>query len=227
MFLYLFKGVFVFGFGKKSKASLIDDQGQPKVKYNIDALQDRHIDELIGICRGIAFDDLVTQKEAKLLLKWMDDHSEYMKQFPFDILHKNLKEMLSDDVLDNDEAAELLGILKGLIGEENKHETIVNGSSSLPLDTSLSDIIIPDNSFVFTGVFTVGTRKKCEELVCALGGEMHKTIKKNTNYLVIGDIGSEHWIHSSFGRKIEKAVQYREKGTGIRIVSEQHWIKYI
>ena len=212
---------------KKEESSHVDDQGQPKVKYNIDALQDRHIDELIGICRGIAFDDLVTQKEAELLLKWMNDHSVYLSEYPFNILHKNLQEMLSDDVLDSDEAAELLGILKGLIGEENKHEAIVNGSSSLPLDTNLPEIFIPDNSFVFTGVFTVGTRKKCEEIVCDLGGEMHKTIKKSTNYLVVGDVGSDHWVHSSFGRKIEKAVQYREKGTGICIVSEQHWIKYI
>ncbi|MDA7847865.1 BRCT domain-containing protein [Sulfurospirillum sp.] len=205
----------------------IDEQGQPKVKYNIDALQDRHIDELIGICRGIAFDDLVTQKEAELLLKWMNEHSAYLGEYPFNILHKNLKEMLSDNILDNDEATELLGVLKGLIGEENKAEAIVNGSSSLPLDTNLPKIIIPDNSFVFTGVFSVGTRKKCEELVCDLGGEMHKTIKKNTNYLVIGNVGSDHWVHSSFGRKIEKAVKYRDNDTGISIVSEEHWISFI
>lgn len=205
----------------------LDEQRQPKVKYNIDALMDRHIDELIGICRGIAFDDLVTQKEAEALLKWMNDHHEYLAEYPFNIIHRNLQEMLSDSILDNNEATELLGVLKGLIGEECKAEVIVNGSSSLPLDTSLPKIIISNSSFVFTGVFTVGTRKKCEEIVCNLGGEMHKTVKKNTNYLVIGEIGSEHWIHSSFGRKIEKAVEYREKETGISIVSEQHWINFI
>ncbi len=205
----------------------LDDQGQPKVKYNIDALQDRHVDELLGICRGIAIDDIVTEDESKNFLKWMNTHSNYMREYPFNILHRNLKEILSDNVLDNEEATELLGVLKKLIGEENKHKAIINGSSSLPLDTSLPKILIPDNSFVFTGVFTVGTRRKCEEIVCDLGGEMHKTVKRSTNYLVIGDIGSEHWIHSSFGRKIEKAVKYREKGTGVSIISEQHWIKFI
>lgn len=209
------------------KKKPIDDQGQPTVRFNADALQDRHTDELIGICRGIAFDELVTQQEAEMLLKWMNNHSEYMSDYPFNILHRNLHAMLSDGILDLEEATELLSVLKSLTGEGEKHEGIINGSSTLPLDKILPAIIIPDRSFVFTGVFTIGTRKRCEELVCDLGGEMHKTIKKTTHYLVIGDIGSEHWVHSSYGRKIEKAVEYRENGCNIAIVSEQHWVKYI
>ncbi|WP_292663272.1 BRCT domain-containing protein, partial [Nitratifractor sp.] len=76
-------------------------------------------------------------------------------------------------------------------------------------------------------VFTVGTRKQCEEIVVERGGKMQKYVTKSTDYLVIGDIGSEHWVHSSYGRKIEKAVNYREVGVPIAIVSENHWIKFI
>ena len=32
------------------------------------------------------------------------------------------------------------------------------------------------------------------------------------------------WAHSSFGRKIEKAVHMREKGLRIAIVAEPYWI---
>ncbi len=208
-------------------SAILDEQCQPKIRYNIDTLQDRHVDELLGICRGIAFDDLVTQQEAEALLKWMDDHSLYMNEYPFNILYKNLREMLSDNILDQDEATELLSILKSLIGEKNKHNNIINGSSSLPFDTNPPAVTFDGKGFVFTGVFTVGTRKRCEEIVCELGGELHKTVKKTTDYLVIGDIGSEHWVHSSYGRKIEKAVKYREKGMGIVIIPEEYWIKFI
>jgi hypothetical protein len=32
------------------------------------------------------------------------------------------------------------------------------------------------------------------------------------------------WAHSSFGRKIEKAVHMREKGSRIAIVAEPYWV---
>lgn len=42
--------------------------------------------------------------------------------------------------------------------------------------------------------------------------------------LVAGVLGSAEWAHSSFGRKIEKAVAYRDKGYGVEIISEQRWL---
>jgi hypothetical protein len=45
-----------------------------------------------------------------------------------------------------------------------------------------------------------------------------------TSFLVIGTFGSEDWAHSSFGRKIEKAMDLRRRGvSSIRIVGEDHW----
>jgi len=216
----------MFGFGKK-KENIIDDQGQPKVAFNVDALEDRHIDELIGICRGITADDIIVKEEASFLMSWLDSHRDRVNKYPFNILYTRLKEMLSDGILDSEEEAELIEIIKSLTGDNKKDTPVHQKSTSLPLTHPEPEIIIEGKSFVFTGVFTVGTRKKCEEIVCDLGGEMHKTIKKTTDYLVIGDIGSDHWVHSTHGRKIEKAVQYQEKGVDIKIISEHTWIKYI
>lgn len=47
----------------------------------------------------------------------------------------------------------------------------------------------------------------------------------DTHYLVIGDIGSAAWMHSTHGRKIEAAVELLERGTGIAIISEAHFMK--
>jgi hypothetical protein len=44
-----------------------------------------------------------------------------------------------------------------------------------------------------------------------------------TNYVVIGTFGSRDWVHTSFGRKIEKAVDYRTKGYPLAIITEDHW----
>ncbi len=206
--------------------SIIDDQGQPKVTFNKDVLFDRHIDELIGICKMAASDGVITQDESEYLLKWMKDHEKYANEFPINILYKRLSEMLEDDVLDAEEQVELLELILQMTGEK-KPDTVANGSTDLPIDRPEPEIIIAGSSFVFTGVFTIGTRKVCEEITVDLGGEMHKGVKRATDYLVIGDIGSDHWVHSSFGRKIEKAVTLRDvKDTGLRIISEHHWIKY-
>lgn len=49
------------------------------------------------------------------------------------------------------------------------------------------------------------------------------SVSKKVNFLVIGEIGSQAWRHSSCGRKIEAAVELREAGVPLRIISEPHW----
>ncbi|WP_316675801.1 hypothetical protein [uncultured Tolumonas sp.] len=47
-----------------------------------------------------------------------------------------------------------------------------------------------------------------------------------TNYLVIGDLVSRDWKFSAFGRKIEKAIEYRDNGkSDVAILSEQMWVE--
>ena len=45
------------------------------------------------------------------------------------------------------------------------------------------------------------------------------------DYLVLGVYVTPSWAHEAFGRKIEKAMYYRdERGRDIAIVSERHWM---
>ena len=45
----------------------------------------------------------------------------------------------------------------------------------------------------------------------------------------VGEVGlgtyvTPAWVHQSFGRKIEQAMDYRDrKGTGVQIVHEEDW----
>ena len=45
------------------------------------------------------------------------------------------------------------------------------------------------------------------------------------DYLVIGSLASREWAHTSHGRKIEKAMDYKKKGCSINIVSEEQWVQ--
>ena len=208
-----------------------DEQGQ-LINRNIRAKEvcDRKIDELIGICRGVIADNTTNIQEAKFLLKWVESNYKVANFYPFNVLYSRLGEMLKDGILDDEEQKELLEIMTALTGGELiiEDRSIESMSSTLPLCEPEPIITIKGSSFVFTGVFTTGPRKKLSQLVVEIGGIIHDGVKKETNFLVIGDIGSLDWAHSSFGRKIEKAVELRDiKKSGIAIVSERHWARYL
>jgi hypothetical protein len=54
-------------------------------------------------------------------------------------------------------------------------------------------------------------------------GAISGSLTKSTDVLVIGCYATESWKHSSFGNKIMKAAEMRNKGVPISIVSEEHW----
>jgi NAD-dependent DNA ligase len=80
-----------------------------------------------------------------------------------------------------------------------------------------------DRVFLFTGVMAYGPRKECESLIVERGGLIGGSVSRKTNYLVVGSIGNDQWLHSTYGTKIKKAVELRENGVPIAIISEEHW----
>lgn len=189
---------------------------------------DRSIDELIGISRGVLADGSLVKAEAEFLLAWMEKHREFGDSYPYSLLYPRITEMLSDGVLDPDEEGELMGMLLELQGGVHDYAEGVSNSTALPLcKPPPPEIIFEGCDFVMTGAFASGTRSEVAQEVLIRGGVVKGTPSKKTRYLVIGDIGSRDWMHSSFGRKIEKAVSLREQGTGLNIISEQHWLMYL
>ena len=74
------------------------------------------------------------------------------------------------------------------------------------------------------------SREKKKDFYCPFILEHSGTegsLTRAADYLAIGIYATDSWAHSSFGRKIEKAVEYREKGAGIAIASEEHWRRYL
>jgi NAD-dependent DNA ligase len=64
----------------------------------------------------------------------------------------------------------------------------------------------------------------CEETITELGGILVESVTQETDYLVVGELCSPDWVHTTFGRSIENAVVLREEGALIAIVSEEHWV---
>lgn len=228
----------MFGLGQKDdplptrKASQpsapVDQHKQPLIrKLNSARLNDRKIDELLGLCKGVVSDGVVTQGEAEFLKEWMLANREIADHWPGNVLFARIMEMLEDQVLDEEEQRELLETLHQIIGKDPMTLGQSNSPTSLPLCSPAPTIYIPGMLFCFTGKFVTGSRKQVEGLVASRGAVIKPHPTQETNYLVIGSVGSTDWIHSTHGRKIEKAVDLKAKGFPIAIVSEEHWHTYV
>lgn len=112
-------------------------------------------------------------------------------------------------------------------GTKTSYDSFRNNSSTLPLCSPPPDIAFANKFFCFTGKFLYGTRNRCEKEIEQRGGLAQRQPAQNTNYLVIGHLGSTDWMHTAFGRKIEDAVELRGKGFPVSIVSEEHWVRYL
>jgi len=191
-------------------------------RFNMERLSDQAIDELIGVCKGCIVDQNLANEEITFLEQWILQHSEFKELYPINILYQRIREVLVDDIIDEKERGQLFSILAEMTGF-SPDEGKAKASSSLPLDRPFPEIVISDNSFCFTGVFAFGTRERCEAETVIRQGLISKNITQGTAYLVIGAMSSMDWIHSSYGRKIEKAMALKQKQKKPWIVSEEHW----
>jgi len=204
-----------------------DKDGQPINKnFNAKRIVDRSIDELLGLCRGIIADGKVDQSEAEFLLNWFHNNTAALSVWPGNVIADRLEKHLADNILDPEESADLLSLIREITGENYQELTPSNMSVSC-FDHPQPPLTFQGKTFCLTGKFAMGPRDSCIQEVIDLGGEITKNVVKTTDYLVIGCIGSTDWRHSSFGRKIEKAKQMQENGHHIAIISEDHWADHL
>ncbi len=194
------------------------------LRYNRKSIDDRQVDGLIGICKGLAADGRVNQAEAEFLQSWLMQSAHTTDNPIIHNLLDRVSDMLDDDVLDKDESAELLSTLRHLSGEPSELGEVAK-TSKLPIDLPEPDIVIEGSLFLFTGTCVYGCRKTCQQAVEAAGGINANSVTKKLNYLVLGTYVTESWAHETFGRKIEKAMEYRDSGVPLAIVTEEHWLR--
>lgn len=199
-----------------------DPESQAIQAAHANRLIKRDIDQLLGICEFALQDGHIDQSEAESILGWLNNHRACLETWPASVLFDRLRAMLFDGVLDDDEQGDLLGLVMTIAKPRDSGGLIV--PSSLPLNSPAPDVVFDSRNFCFTGVFDFGSRADCQAAIAARGGTPSAGVTKKLHYLVIGNIGSEVWKHTSFGNKIAKAVEYRDSGTPIAIISESHWV---
>ena len=189
---------------------------------NTRPMADRQIDQLIGLAQGILADGIVNQAEAETLQSWLRANHRTDNTYVSQLLDQ-VERVLEDGVLDEDEGRELHDALMSWTGGGGTHGE-ESTTASLPLDPDPRTVRIAGNLFVFTGTGVFGTRKMMQDATIRAGGSVERNITIQTNFVVLGTYVTPAWVHQSFGRKIEKAMEYRDrKGTGVHIVHEEDW----
>lgn len=206
----------------------LDVGGRPlNRRYNQRRRADRAVNEMLGLVRGVIADGRVSAEEVESLRYWLVENDDVTHVWPISVLAERVQRIFRDGVVDDLERAELHRLLQQTTGAGPGVPQPGSMPSRLPLCTPAPPLSFDGTVFVFTGAFAYGTRRDCEDAVVSRGALVRSNVTKGARFLVIGAIGNGDWAHSSHGRKIEKAVEYRTKGVPVAIVSEEHWTQYL
>ena len=176
---------------------------------------------------GVVADGKVDDREILFLDVWLKENREYLDAFPLNMVSDRLRDILSDGVITQAEKDDLYSMLGQLVGGTLEESWVAGGNSTLLPFDQVGCIEFEDKVFCFTGKFIRGQRSVCEDLVMSLGASVVKNVVKRLDYLVIGELASRDWVAASHGRKIEKALFYREQGGCVLILSEQGWVRFL
>jgi len=166
---------------------------------------------LQSILESIIDDKVVTEDEVGALVDWMEYNINLKGNYPFDRVFVLLEKVLEDGVVDDEE-------LKMLLDKFTEYTS--------PTKSTCNGIgEIADKHFVLTGEFSYGSRTAVSAYIVSNGGVVDDTVKKCTQYVVIGSLGSQAWKNGVYGSKIKKAMELKDKGQNIELVAEEDFFK--
>lgn len=180
------------------------------------------VNECLGIISGIAADDILKDEEVTYLMGWLDNNEDLFDTYPISAVVEALLPFTKRQITAKD-AAELLEFFKQITG----NQFMQTGSTDVH---PLHFVAIEPEGFshdglriCFTGTFDKGSRKEVEAIAQALGASTKKDVSKSIDCLIIGTQVSPDWISTSYGRKIQKAIELRDSGHPLVIMTEKYW----
>jgi NAD-dependent DNA ligase len=205
------------------QAFLKDEQANGAASSKEEAVF-RQIDELIGLIKGVMADGNVRQSEAEFLVTWLERNKDTLDQWPANAIFPRLKSALSDGNLSVEEEKDIKELLQAALDEDFARKAAESG---IPYTTPVPQIQFANRTFCFTGKFQSGSRPWLVSQIIARGGMAASKITQDVNYLIVGELNSGDWTQGKHGRKIGKAIKYRNSGYKIVILSEQHWFEQL
>jgi hypothetical protein len=182
---------------------------------------------LEGLCKGVMANRQLNDREIRYLDWWLGQNALLKKNFPGKELYALVQKVLADGQITEDERLALGEAIELYIGNPLDEGAADGLATRLPVDEEPS-LAFDGTSICFTGKFLSGSRRQCHEWAERVGATPRDNVVKNLDYLVIGTLSSRDWRFSNHGRKIEKALEYRDQDkTQLQILDEEIWVAYL
>ena len=182
------------------------------------------MEHLLGMVHGMLADGHLHDMEIKLLATWLSANDELVQVWPASVVAQRIRDALADGHISEEERQYLTQTLGDLLANDFAETGSATAETTrLPVTDDI-DVDVQDAGFCLTGEFSYGTRNACAKLTERAGGIPVDNVSKKARYLVIGSRVSPDWAHTSYGRKIERAVEMQTQGHCIHIISEQRWL---
>lgn len=196
-------------YGSSAFARHVDNKYGYSIQYSSKTIA---LQELQKLLSGILSDGTIALDEVDSLRFWLEEHRELSGVYPFDKVIRTLDSVLEDGQIDSSEIHTLQSVFLEIIDP-------VKCQSCCEEITS-----IYEKHVCLTGDFDFGSKEAVSKIIEKAGGIIDKTVKKSTNYVVVGSQGSENWKAGNYGAKIQKALEFNSKGRCIKIVEEKVFI---
>ena len=185
---------------------------------------DSRINEFVGFLEGIVSDGEITLNEFSALEKLLVEYQDLLDRFPLDRIKQAVDLILEDGIVEPEELEEFCELVKEITGTDFTSDGCAVGGATALFNEEID--IISGKSICLTGKFINGTRNAIVKLLKEHKAEFHQNVTQTTDIIVIGTLSSRDWIHSSSGRKIEKALSNRKGGQEIIITCEEFLMKH-
>ncbi|OOF22212.1 BRCT domain-containing protein [Salinivibrio sp. IB872] len=185
------------------------------------------VNHLLGFLSGISVDEELNDFEIRKLSTLLNGDPELASKWPANAIKNRVDEILADDVIEDRERDDLLNLIKAVSGQSLMDSGLAYGMSADFSTKDNADICLSGKSICFTGKFLSGSRSTQQQRAEALGASVKKNVTKTLDILVLGAVASRDWRYSSYGRKIEGALEHRMNGGDIEIINEEIWNELI
>ena len=190
------------------------------------------IDVLAGLCLGVLADGEINSREAAFLKDWILLNATSLPAFVLTKLIPKLNVLQTGADAPIELLQELAKLLSTLVGLDEPSE---NGDSDLASSAGRPSKLLFDDldepitfrglEIVVTGNFANFSRAEIMNQLLELGAlprDAPPTLR--TELVVVGQKGSLAWTSRHLGSKIEKALELRQAGQDIKILSEESFL---
>lgn len=154
-----------------------------------------------------------TNTHSKYMIRdletWGVENETLNQEYPFNQLIKLINEIVADDYVSDEEYTKLKQLYIESINPVEKSEK------------TLSSNELAGKHICITGDFKMGTRDYVIESLEKMGVLVDKTVKKSTDFVLVGSLGSDKWVTGNYGTKIKKAKELNANGANIGLIKEE------